>query len=69
MRAGSPREHRGGFSRGWRRGWGVGRGVGGREIVLLERIGAACPGPLDFLEECMRERKTGVLATVIHPGK
>jgi xanthine dehydrogenase accessory factor len=49
--------------------WGLGLGCAGVVDVLLERIGAGCPGPLGFLEKCMRERKTGVLATVIHPGR
>ena len=48
--------------------WGLGLGCAGVVDVLLERIGAAYPGPLEFLEECMRERKIGVLATVIHSG-
>ena len=49
--------------------WGLGLGCAGVVDVLLERIGTDCPGPLDFLEKCIRNRKTGVLATVIHPGE
>jgi xanthine dehydrogenase accessory factor len=48
--------------------WGLGLGCAGVVDVLLERVGIDWPGPLSFLEKCMRERKTGVLATVIHSG-
>jgi xanthine dehydrogenase accessory factor len=49
--------------------WGLGLGCAGVVDVLLEQVGADCPGPLGFLEKCIRDRKTGVLATVIHPDR
>jgi xanthine/CO dehydrogenase XdhC/CoxF family maturation factor len=45
--------------------WGLGLGCSGVVDVLLERVDAADAGPLDLLAECIRERKTGVLATAL----
>jgi xanthine/CO dehydrogenase XdhC/CoxF family maturation factor len=33
--------------------------------VLLERVGAGAPGPLDLVAECLRERRHGVVATAL----
>ncbi len=43
--------------------WGLGLGCSGMVDVLLERVDAEAAGPLDFLAECIRERRPGVLAT------
>lgn len=45
--------------------WGLGLGCAGVVDVLLERVDAEAPGPLDLLAECIRERKPGVIATAL----
>jgi xanthine dehydrogenase accessory factor len=45
--------------------WGLGLGCAGIVDVLLERVGADNPGPLDFIRRCISNRRPGVLATVI----
>lgn len=45
--------------------WGLGLGCAGMVDVLLERVDAEATGPLDFLAECIRERRPGVLATAL----
>ena len=45
--------------------WGFGLGCNGVVQVLLERVSAASPGPLRLLQSVLRERRPGVIATVI----
>jgi xanthine/CO dehydrogenase XdhC/CoxF family maturation factor len=45
--------------------WGLGLGCAGVVDVLLERVDAEAPGPLDLLAECIRERKPGAIATAL----
>ena len=45
--------------------WGFGLGCNGVVQVLLERVSAERPGPLDLLRAVLRRRRPGVVATVI----
>ena len=45
--------------------WGLGLGCAGVVDVLLERVDAAQPGPLDFLGSCLAQGRSGALATVL----
>jgi xanthine/CO dehydrogenase XdhC/CoxF family maturation factor len=45
--------------------WGLGLGCAGTVEILLERVGAEASGPLDFLAECLCERRCGALATAL----
>jgi len=45
--------------------WGLGLGCAGALDILLERVGPEASGPLDFLSECLRERRRGALATAL----
>jgi len=45
--------------------WGLGLGCAGVVDVLLERVDAESPGPLDLLAECIRKRRPGVIATAL----
>ena len=45
--------------------WGFGLGCNGVVQVLLERVSPQAPGPLRLLQSVLRERRPGVIATVI----
>lgn len=45
--------------------WGFGLGCNGVVQVLLERVSAEMPGPLNLLKQVLEERRPGVVATVI----
>jgi xanthine/CO dehydrogenase XdhC/CoxF family maturation factor len=45
--------------------WHLGLGCNGVVHVLLERISRKRPGPLAFVKRCLKERRTGVIATAI----
>ena len=45
--------------------WGLGLGCAGVVDVLLERVSHKHPGPIEFMAQCIRDRRPGVLATVV----